>query len=72
MGGHRPHEVHNNDIAFSKIKFKIPSFDGKYDPNAYLTWEMAVEQKFTCHDFLKMHVLGLQLVNSLILLPFGG
>ena len=51
MGGQRPHEVHNNDIAFSKIKFKIPSFDGKYDPDAYLTWEMAVEQKFTCHDF---------------------
>jgi hypothetical protein len=51
MGGARPREVHNNDNAFSKIKFKIPSFDGKYDPDAYLTWEMAVEQKFTCHDF---------------------
>ena len=51
MGGQRPREVHNNDTAFSKIKFKIPSFDGKYDPDAYLTWEMAVEQKFTCHDF---------------------
>ena len=25
--------------------------DGKYDPDAYLTWEMASEQKFTCHDF---------------------
>ena len=32
MGGQRPREVHNNDNAFSKIKFKIPSFDGKYDP----------------------------------------
>ena len=51
MGGQRPHVVHNNDNAFSKIKFKIPSFDGKYDPDAYLTWEMAIEQKFTCHDF---------------------
>jgi len=51
MGGQRPHVVHNNDNAFSKIKFKIPSFDGKYDPDAYLTWEMAVQQKFTCHDF---------------------
>jgi hypothetical protein len=53
MGGQRPHEVHNNDIAFSKIKFKMPSFDGKYDLDAYLTWEMAVEQKFACHDFPK-------------------
>ena len=62
MGGQRPHVVHNNDNAFSKIKFKIPSFDGKYDPyrqkkdgkydpDAYLTWEMVVEQKFICHDF---------------------
>ncbi|XP_039776752.1 uncharacterized protein LOC120644236 isoform X2 [Panicum virgatum] len=51
MGGPRPREVHNIDNAFSKIKFKIPSFDGKYDLDAYLTWEMAVEQKFTCHDF---------------------
>ena len=51
MGGQRPCEVHNNDNAFSKIKFKIPSFDGKYDPDTYLTWEMVVEQKFICHDF---------------------
>ena len=43
MGGPRPREVHNNDTAFSKIKFKLPSFDGKYDPDAYLIWEMAVE-----------------------------
>jgi hypothetical protein len=53
MGGQRRHEVHNNDIAISNKKFKIPSFDGKYDLDAYLTWEMDVEQKFTCHDFPK-------------------
>jgi hypothetical protein len=29
----------------------MPSFDGKYNPNAYLTWELAVDQKFSCHDF---------------------
>jgi hypothetical protein len=29
----------------------MASFDGKYDPNAYLTWELAVAQKFACHDF---------------------
>ena len=33
MGGHRQREVHNNNDAFSKIKFKIPPFDGKYDPD---------------------------------------
>jgi hypothetical protein len=38
-----------NDL-FAKIKFKIPSFNGKYDPVAYLDWELEVEQKFSCHD----------------------
>jgi hypothetical protein len=37
MGGHRRCEVHNNNDAFSKIKFKIPPFDGKYDPDTYIT-----------------------------------
>jgi hypothetical protein len=39
----------SND-SFAKIKFKIPSFNGKYDPAAYLDWELEVEQKFSCHD----------------------
>ena len=51
MGGNRRHNVHGNDDAFSKIKFKIPPFDGKYDPDAYITWEIAVDQKFACHAF---------------------
>jgi hypothetical protein len=53
MGGFRRCEVHNNDNAFSKIKFKIPSFDGTYDPDAYITWKIAIDQKFACHDFSK-------------------
>ena len=51
MGRQRPCEVYNNDNAFSKIKFKIPQFDGKYDPDAYITWEIAVDQRFACHEF---------------------
>jgi hypothetical protein len=51
MGGFRRHKVHNNNDAFSKIKFKIPPFDGTYDPDVYITWNIAVVQKFTCHDF---------------------
>jgi hypothetical protein len=51
MGGFRRREVHNNDDASSKIKFKIPPFDGTYDPDAYITWEIVVDQKFACHDF---------------------
>jgi hypothetical protein len=40
-----------NDL-FSKIKFKIPPFNGEYDPAAYLDWELEVEQKFSCHDIV--------------------
>jgi hypothetical protein len=48
----RAHRVvrHPPKDLFAKIKFKIPSFNGKYDPVAYLDWELEVEQKFSCHD----------------------
>jgi hypothetical protein len=35
--GHRRCEVRNNDDVFHKLKFKIPPFDGKYDPDAYIS-----------------------------------
>jgi hypothetical protein len=44
-----PRRPAGND-PFSKIKFKIPPFNGKYDPTAYLDWELEAEQKFSCHD----------------------
>jgi hypothetical protein len=44
-----PRRPAGND-SFSKIKFKIPHFNGKYDPAAYLDRELEVEQKFSCHD----------------------
>jgi hypothetical protein len=49
-GGHRQCDLHNNDDAFHKLKFKIPLFDGKYDLDAYISWELVVEQKFTCFE----------------------
>lgn len=44
-------EVRDHDDAFAKVKFTMPSFNGKYDPDGYLDWELAVDQKFACHDF---------------------
>jgi hypothetical protein len=41
---------HTPNESLSKIKFTIPSFNGKYDFAAYLDWELEVEQKFSCHD----------------------
>ncbi|XP_015624451.1 uncharacterized protein [Oryza sativa Japonica Group] len=51
MGAPPRQEVHDNDDSLGKIKFTIPCFDGKYDPDAYLTWELAIDQKFACYDF---------------------
>jgi hypothetical protein len=50
--GPRPprREVHVDD-SFGKVKFTIPAFDGRYDPDMYLSWELAIDQKITCHDF---------------------
>jgi hypothetical protein len=41
---------HTPNDSFAKIKFIIPSFNGKFDPAAYLDWELEVKQKFSCHD----------------------
>jgi hypothetical protein len=52
MGGNQNHHnqyyVHNDD-PFAKVKFSIPLFNGSYDVEAYLDWEMTVEQKFSSH-----------------------
>jgi len=44
----RAHRVvhHKHNDSFAKIKFKIPSFNGKCDPAAYLDWKLEVDQKF--------------------------
>ena len=35
------------------IKMKIPSFQGKNDPETYLEWERKVELVFDCHNYSK-------------------
>jgi hypothetical protein len=58
MGGnqnyHNQHYVRNDD-PFAKVKFSIPHFNGSYDANAYLDWEMTVEQKFSSHLVPEQH-----------------
>lgn len=54
MGGNN----HNNrapDDPFAKIKFTIPSFSGYYNADAYLDWEMEVEQKLNAHLVPEQH-----------------
>ena len=50
MGGN-----HGRADPYSKVKFTIPSFDGSYDGDAYLDWEMIVEQKFNTHMVSENH-----------------
>jgi hypothetical protein len=60
MGGH-PHRgpnqqhTHGNDDHFAKIKFTIPPFHGLYDAEAYLDWEMTVDNKFSSHLVPEQH-----------------
>ena len=43
------------DDPFAKVKFSIPSFSGAYDAEAYLDWEMIVDQKFSSHLVPEQH-----------------
>jgi hypothetical protein len=58
MGGnqnhHNQHYIHNDD-PFAKVKFSIHPFNGSYDAEAYLDWEMTVEQKFNSHLVPEQH-----------------
>ncbi|RIA04916.1 hypothetical protein BRARA_K00808, partial [Brassica rapa] len=37
--------------GLSGLKLKIPSFDGKNDPDAFLEWERKIELVFDCQNF---------------------
>ena len=46
---------HGNNDHFAKIKFSLPPFTGNVDPEAYLDWELAVQQKFDSHNVPAEH-----------------
>jgi hypothetical protein len=60
MGGHPhhgPNQQHasSNDDPFVKVKFTIPPLYGFYDVEAYLDWEMTVDNKFSSHLIPEQH-----------------
>ena len=42
------------DNNLSSIKVKIPTFQGKTDPEAYLEWEKRIKLAFDCHDYSEL------------------
>jgi len=39
------------DGSLNNIKMKIPSFQGRNDPEIYLEWEKKMEFIFDCHNY---------------------
>jgi hypothetical protein len=58
MGGnqnhHNQHYVRKDD-PFAKVKFSIPPFNGSYDAEASLDWEITIDQKFSSHLVPEQH-----------------
>ena len=51
----------DNDLG--NIKIKIPSFQGKNDPEAYLEWETKMEMVFDCHNYSEMKKVKLAAIE---------
>jgi hypothetical protein len=47
--------AHGNDDPFAKVQFSSPPCYGLYDAEAYLDWEMTVDNKFSSHLILEQH-----------------
>ena len=42
------------DEGLGRMKLKIPTFDGKNDPDAFLEWEIKIELVFDCQNFSEL------------------
>jgi hypothetical protein len=41
-----PFPLVRDDDHVAKLKLTIPTFDGRYNPDAYLSWELELDQRF--------------------------
>ncbi|KAI9193920.1 hypothetical protein LWI28_001349 [Acer negundo] len=51
------------DNNLGSIKVKIPTFQGKTDPEAYLEWEKRIELVFDCHDYSELKKVKLAAIE---------
>lgn len=76
VGGFRPRgglrergprrDRRNRDVVdgnLGNIKMKIPSFQGRNDPEAYLEWEKKMELVFDCHNYSEEKKVKLAVVE---------
>jgi hypothetical protein len=64
------HPIHDDEHV-AKLKLNISPFEGRYNHDAYLTWELEVEQLFPCLCYPEhLHVSAA--MNLQILLLSGG
>ena len=49
--GRRHHRGVNQEERFGKLKFTMPKFDGRSNPEDYFTWELKVEKIFRLHNY---------------------
>jgi hypothetical protein len=62
--GGRFREARNReDNKLGGIKIKIPSFQGRYDPEAYLEWEKKMEFVFDCHNYFETKKVKLAMIE---------
>jgi hypothetical protein len=51
------------DNNLGGIKMKIPSFQGRSDPEAYLEWEKKMEFVFDCHNYSEIKKVKLAVIE---------
>jgi hypothetical protein len=49
----RPCPLVRDDDHVAKLKLNIRTFDGHYNPDAYLSWELELDQRFACLNYPK-------------------
>jgi hypothetical protein len=49
--GRRHHRGVNHEERFGKLKFTMPKFDDRSDPEDYFMWELKVEKIFRLHNY---------------------
>ena len=65
LGGRHIEDRNREDNNLGNIKMKIPSFQGKNDPEAYLEWERKVELVFDCHHYSENKKVKLVVIEFL-------